>query len=253
MSEVKRVYKKKISVVIDFLATMIENNIDNREEIINKLKKRYEETGISPFRGLALPEDIYDKEMATLYIVGKYGMGIEEDYPDFFEKVFRREKNYEIIIETLLDDNISLDEKRNKILGILGGEINSNELSRVFRITFTKIILGFEKEEKLVKLLHRAREVFPELERDINKYAKFYIGFRLAEKISTGEIKDKVTKEAQKQALNLTMGLGKTMPDDNYIYNIAKNVFRLPKQKLLSILNVQERKKEQRKKNEDNN
>jgi hypothetical protein len=61
--------------------------------------------------------------------------------------------------------------------------------------------------------------------------------------IATGEIRSKVDKEARKQALNLKMGLGKVMPDDAYIYNIARNVFKVPKQKLIGILQPRRRQK----------
>ena len=235
----KRVYRKKVSVAIDLLASILEDGITDREKVRELLRERYEETRLSPFRGIALPEDIYDKEMATLYVVGKYGMGLDQDYPEQFEKVFDREARYERALEVLLGDE-SVEAKREKITALLG-EVNSNELSRMFRLLFTRIVLGFAEEGDLFKALRTAREVFPEHEKDVLKYARFYIGFRLAEKIATGEIRSKLAKEAEKQALNLSIGLGKTMPDDSYIYNIARSVFKVPREKLESILNVNEK------------
>lgn len=238
----KSVYKKKITLAIDLLGniTGIEN-ID-REKAVQALKEAYEKTRISPFRGAAFPEDIYDKELATLYIIGKYGMGIDADFPDIFEKVFGKEEKYEKVIETLLSDD-PVEEKREKIEDLLGGQPDSNEMARILRMVFTKIVLGFDNEEKLVKTLHETIKVFPELENDAKKYARFYIGFRLAEMIAVGEIRNKMDKEARKQALNLKIGLGMVMPDDTYVYNIARNVFKVPKRKLLGILQPKRRRK----------
>jgi len=235
----KRVYRKKVSVAIDLLASILEDGIEDRERVRELLRERYEETRLSPFRGIAFPEDIYDKEMATLYVVGKYGMGLDQDFPREFERIFEREVRYERALEALLGPG-SVEEKRERIKGLLG-EVNSNELSRMFRLLFTRIVLGFEEEDRLFQALRAAREVFPEHERDVMKYARFYIGFRLAEKIATGEIRSKLAKEAEKQALNLSIGLGKTMPDDSYIYNIARSVFKVPREKLEAILNVNEK------------
>lgn len=236
MSTTKGVYRKKVSVAIDLLSRIVNEELTDRARAVEELKTKYNETRLSPFRGIALPEDIYDKEMATLYVIGKYGMGLDQDYPEVFEKVFEREKRYEEAIRVLLGEG-DPEEKKEKVIKLLSN-IDSNELSRMFRVMFTRVILGFADEEDLIKLLHGALQVFPEHERDIMKYARFYIGFRLAEMIATGEIRDKLSKEASKQALNLKLGLGKTMPDDTYIYNIARNVFKVPKAKLEEVLQV---------------
>uniref|UniRef100_A0A7J3ZJI7 DUF2192 domain-containing protein n=1 Tax=Fervidicoccus fontis TaxID=683846 RepID=A0A7J3ZJI7_9CREN len=235
----KSPYKEKVSIAVDIIAAIIEKNLRERKKAIEILKSKYESARISPFRGVALPEDIYDKEMATLYVVGKYGMGIDQDYPGLFNSVFDKEQKYERAVATLLEDGLSSSEKREGVTQLLG-EITGNELARMFRLVFTKIVLGFGEESELVKTLRKAREVFPEFEREIKNYAKFYIGFKLAERICTGEIRDRVEKEAEKQALNLSFGLGRTMPDDDYVYNIARNVFRVPKSLALRVLSINE-------------
>ncbi len=215
---------------------LIEDPNPSREKAVDVLRSIYSEVKLSPFRGIAMPEDIYDKEMATLYVVGKYGMALDQDYPEVFEKIFERERKYEEAAEILVgvDDP---ESKRRKITSIIG-EVNSNELARIFRIFFTKVVFGFDSEDKLIKAIREALKVFPENEKDIKKYARFYIGYKVAEMIATGEVRDKISKEASKQALNIKIGVGKTIPDDNYIYQIARSVFKIPKEKLESILQV---------------
>ncbi len=250
MGERKPIYRKKVTIAIDVLGNITEKEDVKREDVVETLRQAYEETRLSPFRGVAFPEDIYDKEMATLYIIGKYGMGIDQDFPELFEKVFSKEKKYEQAIETIFSDE-EPEKKREKIIEILGEEPTSNELARIFRVLFTKAILGFDEEEKLIEALHQALQIFPEHDKDIHKYARFYIGFKLAEMIATGEIRSKMEKEARKQALNLKVGLGKTMPDDNYIYTIARQVFKVPKQKLLNSLQPRKPQRRQEKESEE--
>ena len=238
----KRIYRKKITVAIDLLGSFTEDKPLDRENAVETLKNIYEKTRLTPFRGVAFPNDIYDKEMATIYVVGKYGMGIDTDFPDVFEKLFEKEKKYEDALQILLSET-DFEDKRKSTLSLLDKTLDSNELARIFRLLFTKIILGFEVEDKMVRVLQEAAKTFPELEEDIKKYARFYIGFRLAEMIAVGEIKSSVDKEARKQAFNLMFGLGKVMPDDNYIYTIARNVFKAPRQKLTGILHPKRRRR----------
>ena len=83
-------------------------------------------------------------------------------------------------------------------------------------------------------------KVFPDMEKTIRKYARFYVAFRTAEAIAKGEIKNKIEKEAFKQSLALRLGLEKIIPDDNYVYIIAREVFKVPDNVLRKILKVKE-------------
>ena len=220
------VYRKKIEVAEDLLAEAMEEGL-GREEIKKRLVNAYKREGISPFRGLALPPDIVDKEMATLYVIAKYGLGIEEELREAFEYEERLEKAAELIYKG----------DREGALKLLG-TINSNVISRVFRVVFTAVVLGFKKEDELIELLRKTIEVFPEEEQTVRKYARFYIAFRVAEGIAKGEIRDKLDKEALKQSLSLRIGLPKVLPSDEYVYVIAKEVFGLNDSVLKKILKV---------------
>ncbi|ALU11946.1 hypothetical protein EYM_06495 [Ignicoccus islandicus DSM 13165] len=225
------IYKKKIEVAEDLLAEAMEENL-NREEVKKRLVNAYKREGISPFRGLALPPDITDKEMATLYVIAKYGLGIEDELRDVFEYEERLEKAAELLLKG----------DREGVLKLVG-EINSNTLSRIFRVVFTAVILGFKDEKELIELLHKAMEVFPEEEKTARKYARFYIAFRVAEGIAKGEIRDKLDKEALKQSLSLRIGIPKVLPDDEYVYIIAKEVFNLDDSVLKKILKIVNKRK----------
>jgi len=227
------VHRRRIEIAVDLVGEALEKDWD-RARLEKELSKRYEEEDISPFRGLALPADIIDKEMSTLYVVSKYGLGLDEETSQIFDYERRLEKAAEIIMRKEPD-------ARAKVLELVG-EINSNTLSRIFRVVFTAIILGFRQEEDLIRLLHAAQQLFPEEARTVKKYARFYIAFKVAEAIAKGDVYDKLTKEALKQSLALRLNLPKILPDDDYIYTIAKEVFNVNEKKLKNILKVKREK-----------
>ncbi|UXD21736.1 hypothetical protein IPA_07390 [Ignicoccus pacificus DSM 13166] len=224
------VHRKRISVAVDLVGEALEEEWD-RERLKKELSKRYEAEGLSPLRGLALPLDILDKELSTLYVVSKYGLGLEEEVDHLFDYEKRLEKAAELLLK-------EGGKARNEVRELVG-IIDSNTLSRIFRVVFTAVVLGFRPEEDLIKLLHKALEAFPEEERTVKKYSRFYIAFRVAEAIAKGEVTSKLDKEALKQSLALRIGLPKILPDDEYIYTIAKEVFGVDEGLLRKILKVE--------------
>lgn len=233
-------YKRKINTLVDLWTKIIEHYSEggvNRKEIEKLLRKYYEEKRITPFKGRATPDDLYDKELTSLYVVGKYGLGLDKEYREIFDTLFYHEETYERIIELLLRKERGA---RELILNLLGGSLEPNTLARILRVMFTMVILGFRKEEEFYRLLRMFANYFPEHKDTIRKYAKFYIAFRVAEAIAKGKVKNKVSKEALKQSLALRIGFEKTIPDDKYIYTIAREVFKVPQKTLKSALNIGE-------------
>ena len=108
----------------------------------------------------------------------------------------------------------------------------------MLRIAFTKTILGFDTEESFIGILKRVREAFPEEERTVRNYVRYYIAFKTAEAIARGEIRNRVLKEAYKQALSARIGFEKAIPSDDYIKDIAVHVFNVPEHILSRILSL---------------
>jgi len=235
-------YKRKISLLVKLLGELVtsEENV-SREVVVEKLRKLYEKNNIEPFRGKAKPQDLYDKEMASLYIVGKYGLRLHEEFPELFNKIFYKEQLYEKIMNLFLREDVDNSTVRNLVLGLLGGEFDSNTLARVMRIALTGSILGFMEEDIVFKLLKRILEVFPEHEPTVRKYIRFYIAFKVAEKIAKRTIRDRITKELHKQALGFNAPIQKSIPDDEYIYSIAKEVFHVPEHILKNVLSIKKK------------
>lgn len=229
-------YKRRIQVAVNILSELTKRSKEmTRSSAIELLRKTYEKQGLQPIRGKALPPDIYDKELATIYVVGKYGLNLHEEYPDLFERIFYLEEAYEKAIDYILKSDY---ETARKILkeNSVSGVIDSNTIARMLRIPLTKLILGFLKEEEFAKILNKTMDAFPEEESTVHKYVKFFVAFKLAEMIYRGEVKSKEYKEALKKALAIRIGFPKATPSDDYVKSIAESVFELKEEDLENVL-----------------
>ena len=235
MARTRSPYKKRIQAAVEILGEALKNPGITRDKLIGLMKRIYGRHRLSPLRGKAFPPDIYDKELATLYVIGRYGLGIDMDYPEQFKSLFYREIAYEEAVEAILGRRY---EEARRILEEQspGRVIDSNTLARMLRVPFTKLVLGFISEDEFREILRRTREAFPEEERTVRSYARFYIAYRIAEKIYRGEIRNKLSKEIAKQALAAQIGFDKTVPGDDYIGIIAREVFNVPEHVLEKIL-----------------
>ncbi len=240
MVEKSRDVQRRLATLMDLwneiIALWEQGKRLSREDVVRMLRDAYTREGLSPLRGASLPEDIYDKEMASLYVVGKHGMGLENMYPDLFDEIFHNEIKYEKAIAALLTED---PETARVKIGALLGTLDDNTIARTLRLKFTEVYFGFADEESLVNLIKALIRAFPEKERIAVKYARFYIAFKIASAIYRGDVRNRITKEALKQATALSLdGLQGVIPDDNYIYKIATEVFNVKPSRLRGILKL---------------
>ncbi|MCX8195626.1 MAG: DUF2192 domain-containing protein [Acidilobaceae archaeon] len=231
--------KRRINVLMDVWHRLLELWEDSggalvRGDAVKLLSDVYQKESIKPLKGAMNPADIYDKELASLYVVGKHGMALEESYPELFDKIFTEEVKYENAINIMLKE--PPERAREKVKAMLG-EVDDNIISRIFRLKLTEVFFGFDNKDRLLELIKVALKVYPEKERVIKNYMKFYIAFSVAEAISKKEVRDKIEKEVLKQSLALQLGLDKKkLPDDDYVRTIAMEVFQVSPRVLDSIL-----------------
>ncbi|MEM4511832.1 MAG: DUF2192 domain-containing protein [Acidilobaceae archaeon] len=243
--------KTRINILMDVWQKIIEmweesGGALTRHDIARVLSEVYKREKIAPIKGASNPQDIYDKELSSLYVVGRYGMGLEEEYSELFDKIFVEEYKYENAISIILSEPPERARERVRIL--LGGSPDDNTLARILRLKMVQVYFGFDRDETFLQLLKKLREVFPDKEKVASNYAKFYVAFKIAEAISRGEIKDKITKEAAKRALALELGLSKKrMPDDDYIRIIAMEVFKASPKHLQNLLGAPKARREKQK------
>ena len=235
-------YKKRIQVAVKLLSELVKRieEID-RSSAVEILRKTYTEYRIQPIKGKTTPPDIYDKEMATLYVISKYGLKLNEEHPELHAKIFYVEESLENIISDLLSGRVI--EAREKIRLISpSGIVDSNTIARLLRIPLTKSILGFTNEEEFREILQKVREALPEEEKTVINYVKFYISLKLAEAIYRGEIKSRDVKEAYKKAVAIRLGFPKATPSDNYAREIARVVFNISEKKLDKVFTTEKSK-----------
>ncbi|MET1160421.1 MAG: DUF2192 domain-containing protein [Thermoprotei archaeon] len=232
-------YRKRITILVDLLNDIIHMGSLSRKEIAELLQKTYKKYKLAPIKGKATPPDLYDKEIASLYVIGKYGLGLDEEYPDLFSKIFYIEQEFEKALNYIM---LGEYEEARKILKSLSPSnvVDSNTVARMLRIPLTKLLFGFMSEEEFAKILKTVLDAIPEEERTIRNYVRFYIAYKTAEEIYKGSIRNKQYKEAYKRALALRLGFPKTVPNDDYVAIIAKEVFHVPEHVLEKILSLKE-------------
>ena len=194
-------YRKRIKVLVEILNNILHrSNEVNRRDVVELLRKTYEKHGIKPLKGKANPPDLFDKELSSLYVVGKYGLGFDQDYPELFRKIFYIEEVFEQAIEYII---VGEHTKARDLLKTVSPSnvVDSNTIARMLRIPFTKLLMGFLSEEEFSKILIKTRETIPEEERTVKNYVRFYIAFKIAESIYRGEVRSKNFKEALKLSL----------------------------------------------------
>jgi hypothetical protein len=233
--------RQRIDAAMEALSRLLRDNVSDREKAVRLLEDVYKGKAVQPLRGKAWPEDIWDKEMATLYVIAKYALALDEENPDFFHKVFNYEETLEETANIVRER--PAEEARKLALFMLGGNIDDNTVARLLRVTTTAVVMGFKGENELIELLRKLGKVFPEQEHTVRKYARYFIALRVAQAIAAGLIRSRIDKEAFKQALAAKIGLEKIMPDDEYIAFIASTVFEVPRRRLQRILSIGEEKK----------
>lgn len=233
--------RQRIDAAMEALSKLLRDEVSDRRKAVKLLEEVYKGKAIQPLRGKAWPEDIWDKEMATLYVIAKYALVLDEENPDFFHELFNYEETLEETANIVRERPV--EEARKLALFMLGGNIDDNTVARLLRVITTAVVMGFKGENELIELLRKLGKVFPDQEHTVRKYARYFIALRVAQAIAAGLIRSRIDKEAFKQALAAKIGLEKIMPDDEYIAFIASTVFEVPRKRLQRILSIGEERK----------
>lgn len=243
-------YKSRIEALIKVWSEItLSNRRDwSREEIIDLLMAEYSKRRIEPLRGKVRPPDIFEKELSSLYFIGKYGLGLFKEFPEIFNGPLMQESKIDDILSKIKEEGINNVRLRHTL-----GDISKEQLIKILRVPFTGVVLGFVNENVFSAFLDKISSEYPEYKQSIIHYKKFYIAFRVAEAIAKGEIRNKLMKEALKRAMAVRIGAVKNLPSDKYIYTIALEVFKTPTKILKKVLNIQERTKNRQGKIANNN
>jgi hypothetical protein len=85
MEATKQLHKDRIETALTLLERVLTGAVTSRSALVAELQTLYSERGIEPLRGLS-KEGVYDKEIATVYLVGIHGVAVLSpgDYDDIF-------------------------------------------------------------------------------------------------------------------------------------------------------------------------
>ena len=233
----QRLHKDRIEVALNLWSKIMKGEIRTRKELILNLKEQYITNKIEPIRGKT-KINIYDKELATVFLVGKYGLGLEEeDYKEYFYTLFKKETLCEKAIKEILNG-----KNPREIIIKFFGKIDEDIIFRILRLQATGIFLEFKEEDTLVELIKIFEKSFPEFIKKIEGFKKFYIAFKMAEQIAGGNIRNRIEKETLKHALCLKFNAIKSAPSDSFVREIATNVLKAEEFKVndtLSMINIE--------------
>lgn len=227
---VKEIYKDRIKVLNDLWAKILDNwKSLNREQLVDLLKIVYERNNIKPFRGFKA-NNLYEKELITLYVVGKDGLGLFDDYKEVFDRLLNYEELYDEISSIIPQSPEKAFEKANS---------DKDILARALRVIFTEVILSFADESKLSDALRRldASNV-DAIKHTAKSFARFYTAFKLAEGIAEGSIRDRINYIAMKKAISINLGINYPLPKANYVALISREVFNVKPKVIKKILEV---------------
>ncbi|MCD6563806.1 MAG: DUF2192 domain-containing protein [Thermoproteales archaeon] len=233
----QRLHKDRIEIALNLWSKVVKGEIKTRNELVSKLKTQYIRNRIEPIRGKT-KINIFDKELATVFLVGKYGLGLEEEeYKEKFESLFKKETLCEKAIEEII-----IGKNPREVINRLFGNINEDIIFRILRLQATGVFLEFKDEDTLVKLINIFEKAFPEYAKKIEGFKKFYIAFKMAEQIAGGNIRNRIEKETLKHALCLKFNALKSAPSDSFVREIATQVLKAEEFKVndtLSMINIE--------------
>ncbi|MEM1508681.1 MAG: DUF2192 domain-containing protein [Thermofilaceae archaeon] len=217
----KYLHGGRIEASLTLISEIVKGSIEDRKSAVKRLEELYDSSGIEPIRGWT-KVDIFDKEMCTVYVIAKYGLGLSPDeYPDLYGHILSLEVKAERAAERLSrGEGIEAIEKEL-------GSTDENVVFRIARLAATTTILGFKNEDYLARLLNRLEELLPNLDHKINGFKRFYIAFRVAQAIANGDVRNRLEKETLKHALSMKFNATRVVPSDEFVREILMNVLKV--------------------------
>ena len=233
--------RKRIEALTTVWSIVISKPDLKREEVVEILRSVYESKSIEPIRGVGNPPDLYDKELSSLYIIGKWGLEIDKDLQeDVLRKVFSLEIQFELMWNALRE--ATSKEGFCKELGDLCNRLDEGLAARFLRFIFTLYYFGFIKFEELVSLLKKLYSFFENLQDTVRRFTKFVIAYEIGVRIDSGKLKTALELNMEKNLLALNIGIPKAVPSTSYIVEVSKHFFTLPNSIVKNLLKTEDKK-----------
>lgn len=222
---------------MEVLEKALRGDITTRLGLVEALKESYKRRGVEPLRGFST-ESIYDKELATVHVVGIYGAGAIA--PGELDNLFYVENAAHSALEIVKGiTEVLTDEVKEKIKGIIveiKGKDLEDKVFRFLRYAFTGTVLGVFAEPLFVKTIRTAEAIYPDMEEKFVRYMAFYTAYKIAELIAEDSIRSPNDLKIYKYTYCLQLGFQKCKPSDKLIKEVAVNVYKVDKSKVNRLL-----------------
>uniref|UniRef100_A0A7C2VDM6 DUF2192 domain-containing protein n=1 Tax=Ignisphaera aggregans TaxID=334771 RepID=A0A7C2VDM6_9CREN len=226
--------RKRIMALVNAWSRIVKDGVCLRDHAVDILKKSYEEIGVEPIRGSSFSADLYDKDMASLYIVGKWGLGLDKELDkEFLKKLFSVEMMLEEIVEIM--QKVSSFDELCKNYAELCQSLDDKFVARVLRFVFTLYYFGFIDRQTFINFMKKSYAVLKPMEETIRRFAKFVIAFEVGRKIAENEVKTKMDLNVAKNAVALELEIPNALPSVGYIIEVARHFFELPQNLTMSL------------------
>jgi hypothetical protein len=237
MEAARQLYRDRIEAALLLLERVLTGALTSRPALVAELRAVYSERRIEPLRGFS-KDGIYDKEVATVYLVGVHGAGVIS--PGNYDNIFHVENRAMDVIEALKtsegpQSSGALDAVAKSTLEIKGRSV-SDKVFRALRVIFTGTIFGYYDEQLLTRAIRAYESLYPELSERLLKYAAYYSAYKIAEAIAIGAIKSPEDLKIQKYAYCLKLGFQRCKPSDRLIAEVASSVYRVCESVLARLL-----------------
>lgn len=219
--------RKRVQVLTAAWSEIMVKNLRTRKEVVEVLKGLYEKFKVEPIRGASNPPDLYDKDMASLYAVGKWGLGLDKELPeDLFNAIFPDEIAMDKMLAALREAD-SRDALCSKV-GTLCEKVNDSFIARFLRFVFTLYYFGFTDRKVLLEVLKKVYNFFPELQETVRRFAKFVVAYEVCLKMASGSVKSRLKLDLARNLAALEIGVPKAVPSFKYMVEVCKHFFKLP-------------------------
>lgn len=213
---------------------ILRSSIVKREDAVSIVESVYRSMNVEPIRGASRPPDIFDKEMITIYVIGKWGLGLDKEVPtEIINSVFGKE----ILIERLYSSILQYDSREDVCRGIdeICRGIDDSLIARTLRFAFTLYYFDYIGYAAMVSFIRKLYKLFPEFQETVRRFVKFVVAYEVGTRISSGRVRSDIELNMAKNVIALEIGIPKALPSINYIVEVSKHFFTMQEDTLKSL------------------
>jgi len=217
LERTRQALRKRVNIAVEAAGKILAGEITTREDLRRFLLESHIEAGIEPFLGTRLSKLYYSEAM--VYVVAHHGLGLQEEL-DAFNDLFKQEKQFNDIISRYFENH--------DITTILEFSLSQTQgnLKKFLSYFIVLWLLGFLEEKELMLILHELSKN-KRITHTARGFMSLVVAFKLAERLSSGQIQRKREKEIHKNQIAIELGDERSLPKDSLVWRIAVNILEI--------------------------